>query len=605
MMKTKSNKNIKDIYRLIDTCDYIIFDVFDTLVTRPFLSPKDLFYYLELTYNLPRFHKIRIDAEKIARQGKPEITLDDIYLNIPSELKYIKNKEISAELALCKRIEQTYTIYKYAQLKQKNIYFASDMYLDSTTISDILTKNGYICNNNLFLSSVSKKTKHSGDLYDEIISKLKLKIKEKVLMIGDNFHSDFLIPQRKGFKAFHLYNQWIAPPKFCNHLCKTQFLYSSISPIVKLITNPSVNQDNYWERIGYQLAGPIVYSFAKFILRTAKHFCKTDEKTIHLLLTGRDGYLLSKCITILDNNIKHSYIFAPRIFLRQMLDQKTNKNQCSCKHILDNYSKYLNKFITSESKIFVVDTRTASFSAQSLIEQSLGKSVTGIYWQAIRDHSTPSLFNYIEYKNVPLDIKVWRLFEYLVTSPEPPCIGIDNNLNPVYKQLTREEQTQKEIFQFIEKGCMRFINNITQAFPQPLPPPEVTYFSIVRYINSFINHPEKEDLINFSHTKIAADPQHLDYKPFLSSSFNPRRIKSSIELASQCEWMTPFQSTLVHITHPIQIRKIKKNKLLLATILPKLKRTPLKLEITLFKFKLILSIGRLDSFYLYQTSINL
>ncbi len=79
-----------------DSTKVISFDIFDTLITRPFLYPKDLFIFLnddyrKLSNNLGiDFSKIREDCEVLARteaheQNKEEVSLDRIYEIIQEE----------------------------------------------------------------------------------------------------------------------------------------------------------------------------------------------------------------------------------------------------------------------------------------------------------------------------------------------------------------------------------------------------------------------------------------------------------------------------------------------------------------------------------------
>lgn len=60
----------------------VSFDVFDTLVARPFADPTDLFEAVGLEIAVPRFRSVRIEAEVRARRRKPDqedIGFSDIY----------------------------------------------------------------------------------------------------------------------------------------------------------------------------------------------------------------------------------------------------------------------------------------------------------------------------------------------------------------------------------------------------------------------------------------------------------------------------------------------------------------------------------------------
>ncbi|MCL2712964.1 MAG: hypothetical protein FWD37_06835, partial [Methanomassiliicoccaceae archaeon] len=82
----------------LDGVKCIGFDVFDTMLLRPFMRPTDLFAYLEEKESSPGFHRERINAERRARREiRRETGLDDIYSVIDERFRHLKDKEISAE----------------------------------------------------------------------------------------------------------------------------------------------------------------------------------------------------------------------------------------------------------------------------------------------------------------------------------------------------------------------------------------------------------------------------------------------------------------------------------------------------------------------------
>ena len=76
-------KEIKRFNNLVAKVDVISFDIFDTLLIRPYLAPCDLFRHIEEKYNLKGFMQERILAEKrtryIHRQQQEDINIHDIY----------------------------------------------------------------------------------------------------------------------------------------------------------------------------------------------------------------------------------------------------------------------------------------------------------------------------------------------------------------------------------------------------------------------------------------------------------------------------------------------------------------------------------------------
>lgn len=50
--------------------DVISFDIFDTLLLRPFIKPTDLFWYIETKYDIQGFCQARILAEVQSRRSQ-------------------------------------------------------------------------------------------------------------------------------------------------------------------------------------------------------------------------------------------------------------------------------------------------------------------------------------------------------------------------------------------------------------------------------------------------------------------------------------------------------------------------------------------------------
>ena len=73
------------LFEQLSGYDVISFDVFDTLLLRPFSAPTDLFYLMGIEFHYPDFPVLRILAEDQARQkkrkaeGTGEVTLKEIW----------------------------------------------------------------------------------------------------------------------------------------------------------------------------------------------------------------------------------------------------------------------------------------------------------------------------------------------------------------------------------------------------------------------------------------------------------------------------------------------------------------------------------------------
>lgn len=214
--------------------EYVSFDVFDTLVVRPFLKPADLFVLMEQEVqqvlgcrDLPDFSALRHAAEVQARRvhaEREDITLTQIYEQLgcltgldQERLALLCDMEIAYEQRYCFRRENAKRLWDAAIAAHKRVIVISDMYLPTETIASILAKNGYEGYTGLFVSGDVGKTKASGHLFEHVQKTLSITTGKQVLHIGDNLCSDVRRARNAGWKAFPLYN-----PKhlLLNQVCK-------------------------------------------------------------------------------------------------------------------------------------------------------------------------------------------------------------------------------------------------------------------------------------------------------------------------------------------------------------------------------------------------
>lgn len=183
----------KDIYKLIDEKEVVSFDIFDTLLLRPFVKPEHLFLYIEQITQKNGFSIARQNAERLfyAKFGyTKEAAIDDIYMAMPAEYAELKILELDLERAGLKINPDAKKIYDYAIKKEKIVIIASDMYLPLDFIKVVLESNGITKYKKLYLSNEINKRKERGNMYDYIIQDLKIS-PSQILHIGDNKKSDF------------------------------------------------------------------------------------------------------------------------------------------------------------------------------------------------------------------------------------------------------------------------------------------------------------------------------------------------------------------------------------------------------------------------------
>jgi predicted HAD superfamily hydrolase len=201
--------------------EYISFDIFDTLLMRPFWEPTDLFYFLgiyanslNIVNNEFEFMQIRRKAEEETRlrAGKniEDITIDEIYVTLNNLLgsncnvEDLKKHELGLEVNFCYRRQSGYELYCKAVKSNKRIICISDMYLKEQEIQALLNQNGYSQIERIYLSSEIRLGKYTGNLYQHVIENLGIVQKDRMLHIGDNINSDIIMARKSGLEAFYL-----------------------------------------------------------------------------------------------------------------------------------------------------------------------------------------------------------------------------------------------------------------------------------------------------------------------------------------------------------------------------------------------------------------
>lgn len=333
----------------------VSFDIFDTLVVRPFYMPTDLFillnkYFREYTNGASGmdFSKIRMYCENLARkriknEERQEITYDEIYDTIEKEydidknvIEKLKNKEIEYELRFCTRRNTGYELYSLALAMGKKVVFTSDMYLGKDVIQKILENNGYVDGEKLFLSSECQVTKGTGDLFKYVLDELKIK-PEEMVHIGDSYFSDVIKPKELGINARHLPKAMEVAQNEGKVNCLSKMLVQNMPfwrdnkaslkyigirtmwavAMNKYFDNPHRSFNTYTDfnadpyLIGYFALGMYTFAIAKWLLE------KTSSQGYkNMVFMARDGYLPMEAYKIMKKFYKdvpdEKYLYVSR-----------------------------------------------------------------------------------------------------------------------------------------------------------------------------------------------------------------------------------------------------------------------------------------------------
>lgn len=385
----------------------ISFDIFDTLIVRPFAEPTDLFNLLNKKFfevfninSYYNFAKIRIDEERRAREflhlnsNDEEITIDDIYNLIGDDygfdkqkLEEVKLEEIKLEETFCYKRDFVKQLYDLAKQQNKIVIATSDMYLPLETVKSILNKNGYVFDK-VYLSSDIKLTKHTGNLYKYIAKELNIN-PSQFLHFGDNYDTDVDNAQKCKWNSCHIaktmdiLKNWhprIYGGDIFNSIKKYSFNqdfrdltkyfigFSAMMGLIanKLFSNPYVQYNKETDfnvcpyNIGYEALGPYLFAITDWLINKAK---EQNSKTIHFI--ARDGFLPMQAFELFKKhqkfNLNSNYLYLSRKSMGLMdvynkndlysLTYKMNSTSSSPSKIIklfepffyDNYNKTNNK----------------------------------------------------------------------------------------------------------------------------------------------------------------------------------------------------------------------------------------------------------------------
>ena len=195
--------NVVALKKLIQSFDIISFDIFDTLLLRPYVNPADMFVHMERAYKKPGFVAWRTGAEAAfyrTHGTTREARLVDIY-SVPGDFADMQAAEMDWEYNILTANPKMKEIYDFAIAAGKRVIIASDMYLPQEFIERTLSKNGFVGYHKLYLSNEINHRKDRGDMYGYILADLDV-APNKVLHIGDNKHSDFEQARRNGISAY-------------------------------------------------------------------------------------------------------------------------------------------------------------------------------------------------------------------------------------------------------------------------------------------------------------------------------------------------------------------------------------------------------------------
>ncbi|MBS0299754.1 MAG: glycosyltransferase [Proteobacteria bacterium] len=291
----------------------VVFDIFDTLLTRPLLNP-------EMIKNIVArraggeagklYLECRAIAESQARQkAGRDIGLDAVFTEFsvlsglsPEAANQLRSLEETIEQEIVTPRPEVIALLQLALSLGKRVVLASDMYLSKSVIEKMLTRHGISGWHAFYLSSDNGFRKDTGDFYRQLLIHENVSPSE-VLMIGDNEHSDVQIPDNLGMKLLHV----MRPVELARAIPRLGPLIESSlysDDLHRQLTVGMITQANFhpvffpnfnpadlvpatpWS-VGFTIAGPVVLAFVQWLAEKA-----AADRMERLYFLAREGQIL-------------------------------------------------------------------------------------------------------------------------------------------------------------------------------------------------------------------------------------------------------------------------------------------------------------------------
>lgn len=289
----------------------ISFDIFDTLITRGYANPVDVFAEVEKRLvdagfeRAEGFAQQRETAEQRARKkhsagrGAEDISLDEIYAELPTLNPYFnhweeaKARELQVEHDTLFAVPDTLELVRQLYERGSNVVFVSDMYLPSSFLAEVLHNCGYSGWKELIVSNEVNATKASGNIWPL----LEQRHAGPILHIGDDDWSDVESPRRHGIDSIP-FTRARTERRVGGPLNPGIIAFSKATRALTLhhrgtAAVPSVR--NTYEDLGRTFGALVVGSFLQWLIKRSElHDIR------RLYFCARDGYLLHQVWKRLD-----------------------------------------------------------------------------------------------------------------------------------------------------------------------------------------------------------------------------------------------------------------------------------------------------------------
>ena len=319
----RSTGSVDSVIKSLLRFDIVSFDIFDTLIFRPFSEPTDIFFIMGERLGFLDFKRIRMQQEFLSRRDKQkthntnEVTLGDIWdrmeneTGIPAE-KGIKT-ELETELEFCFANPFMKKVYDAVREAGKQIVITSDIYLPADFLKEMLEKNGFTGFDKLYVSCEYGCSKSDGGLYKKIKKDYPGK---RIIHVGDNKISDETRAREAGLETL-VYPNADKAAFNCRAYDLSPMIGGAYRGVVNKRLYSGLGKYSMEYEYGYIYGGLFVLGYCEFIHRYYK-----DNNIDKLLFLARDGDILKQVYEKLFPEDNAQYLYWSRAVGTKLMIKK-------------------------------------------------------------------------------------------------------------------------------------------------------------------------------------------------------------------------------------------------------------------------------------------
>lgn len=518
--------DLEELKLRIASADVISFDVFDTLILRPFFQPTDVFKFLGRIYGEPKFAEMRKEAEAAARRARvlrrhaakalgrdmgEEVSLPEIYRQLPPQMLAFMERELEFEKRIAAANAEMAAILAHARKLGKKIVITSDMYLSGKDMRELLAGAGITDYDALFVSSETGKSKHSGAMWEHVLKALGV-APERLLHVGDNMRADVESPAKFGIESFYYP---ALGPRYRRSLNVRLGRDRRMPGLIRNFSNIAMTKWSksrpFYYQLGLLYGAPLALAFCTQIRRV-----RQARKLEALFFVMRDGYAIKRVYDILYGGQKTFLLYANRGMRGRYLDDPAPEDEAD-------YSEYVSRFGKPES-YGVVDTVTGTFTGQKLLKRYLGGQSTGVY---ITTHGFEPELDYFNLSNYPQLMLIkyfgWTLVESFLSAPVPPILAVRGG-QPVYA-VPRPEETQRlKDYRHVLAGVLAGCRAYKKYFGVP---DDLPIMDTLAWLHELVAQPTPQEREHLAKWLFAGSEKHDEYKSQLN--WLPERLADILD----------------------------------------------------------------------------